>query len=267
MEYEISYSCVSNIGLRRRMNQDNFICGGVHRQNEAGTEPTYPITGTVSSTQNALFGVFDGMGGEARGEMASLLAAKRAANTDLNKPAADALSEICTAANQDICDFSKQYCLSACGTTAAMLMFGPEGVTACNIGDSKIFRLTDGTLQQISRDHLSIAPYGCKPPLSQYLGIPPDEMYISPYITAQEYRAADSYLICSDGLSDMVEPEKIYEILLSNEAGAASRKLLELALAGGGKDNITLIAFKLHTKRNGFSGFVNRLFKGGHYDI
>ena len=68
------------------------------------------------------------------------------------------------------------------GTTAAILAFTGNGVTLCNIGDSKIFRFCDGELEQISKDHVTVAAYGVKPPLSQNLGISPTELIIDPYL-------------------------------------------------------------------------------------
>lgn len=71
MDYQISYACMSHIGRRRRMNQDNFLCGGIYAKPDQPGRGRAPITGSVTSAQTSLFGVFDGMGGEERGEMAS----------------------------------------------------------------------------------------------------------------------------------------------------------------------------------------------------
>lgn len=259
MEYNISYACISHIGRRRRMNQDNFLCAGVCAA--AGqTQPLhFPLTGNVSSARPVLFGVFDGMGGEERGEMAAYLAAKAAAAIPCGGSPQQALENVCRTANLDICRYVEEHDLATCGTTAAMLLPGRNGVNLCNIGDSKIFRCSDGRLKQFSEDHLSIAPYGEKAPLSQYLGIPPEELVLCPYYTALPYTPAEKYLLCSDGLTDMVPLEDITRILTNFSVEQAAQLLLQRALDNGGKDNVTLIV--LQTEKQALSSPFERLKK------
>ena len=131
------------------------------------------------------------------------------------------------------------------GTTAAMLVFADKEIALCNIGDSKIFRLYDGSLEQISKDHVGVSAFGVKPPLSQNLGIPPSELVIAPYFARGAYNDGDVYLICSDGLTDMVSVEEITEVLVSKPIEEAITLLLDKALANGGKDNTTIILCKI----------------------
>ena len=77
MNYRISYSCISHTGYCRKMNQDNFICAGIY-MNEAWNMDDFPISGSFSSRHPAAVGIFDGMGGEECGEVASFLAAEQA---------------------------------------------------------------------------------------------------------------------------------------------------------------------------------------------
>ena len=164
---------------------------------------------------------------------------------------------MCQNANLDICHFIEENGLGTCGTTAAMLLLTANGVSACNIGDSKIFRLSAGSLYQISEDHLSIAPYGEKAPLSQYLGIPPEELTICPYYAELPYADQDKYLLCSDGLTDMVPPEDIARILAKFPAEQAAQILLQNALDNGGKDNVTLIVLEIG--RPAVTGLLDRI--------
>ncbi len=270
MSYTIPYTCISHIGRCRQTNQDNFICDGTYRDVDFkpgrdnvsssesqtcnfSTEPC-AIIGCLTSDAPSLLGVFDGMGGEECGEEAALLAAKKAAGTALGKEREESLLEFCRQANAGICCYADRNGVQNMGTTAAMLAFDPEGISLCNIGDSKIFVSTEEGMRQISEDHLSIAPYGYKAPLSQYLGIPPIEMQIEPYTASRHFHRGDVYLICSDGLTDMVTEEEIAEILesvrdfcedrvkLVEEAlSEAAQQLLARALENGGKDNITII--------------------------
>lgn len=244
MNYNIIYSCVSHVGSVRSINQDNIICNGLYMEtNDEHTK--FPLCGVKSSKDPSVFGVFDGMGGEERGEIASYIAAKNAAALGIGKDAVADLSKFCNKTNTDICDYASENEVSAMGTTAAMLVFTDRGITLCNIGDSRIFRFCDGVLEQISTDHITTAAFGVKPPLSQNLGIPPTEMIIEPYFVQGLYNDGDIYLICSDGLTDMVTTDDIAATLASKSIGEACTELLKKALANGGRDNTTIILCKI----------------------
>ena len=244
MRYKIHYSCLSHIGNIRSMNQDNFICDGQYMDMN-GTSIDFPLCGTKSSDDMSIFGIFDGMGGEECGEIASYIASKNASDIKISKdPTAD-LTQFCHKANRNICDYAALNEVSAMGTTAAMLVFTEKEIALCNIGDSKIFRLCDGLLEQISKDHVAVSAFGVKPPLSQNLGIPPNELVIDPYLARGTYNDGDVYLICSDGLTDMVSTEEITQILISEPIEKATTLLLDKALANGGKDNTTIILCKI----------------------
>lgn len=244
MHYSILYSCVSHIGKVRSINQDNFICDRCYME-AIGDDMKFPLCGVKSSKETSVFGIFDGMGGEECGEVASYIAAQNAAAIGIRKDAVAALSRFCQKANSEICDYANENEISAMGTTAAILAFTNNGITLCNIGDSKIFRFCDGVLEQISKDHVTVAPFGVKPPLSQNLGIPPSELIIDPYFAQGAYNDGDVYLICSDGLTDMVTTEEIAEMLDVMPIEDGCMELLEKALSYGGRDNITIILCKI----------------------
>lgn len=261
MRYQIHYTCWSHPGKLRNSNQDNFICDGRYMDMKDSCI-CFPLHGTKASTSNPVFAVFDGMGGEECGEVAAYIAAKNAASLRINGSTATTLFKFCRKANQDICEYAALHNVSAMGTTAAILAFTNKEITLCNIGDSKIFRFYSGILEQISKDHISVSPYGVKPPLLQNLGIPPDELIIEPYLAHGTYNEGDLYLLCSDGLTDMVSKNEIAALLAANPAEKAASLLFERALVNGGKDNITLILCEIerqlwpfckrvcHTKRN-----------------
>ena len=91
-----------------------------------------------------------------------------------------------------------------------------------------------------------------KPPLSQNLGIPPNELVIDPYLARGAYNDGDVYLICSDGLTDMVSTEEITQVLISEPIEEAITLLLDKALANGGKDNTTIILIKIERQSGWF---------------
>lgn len=248
MNYTVHYFCCSDIGKCRSMNQDNFICDGTY-MSDGDEMPTFPLVGHLSCSHPFLVGVFDGMGGEECGEIASLIAAKCAAKVSIGRRPPDDLLKFCKYANEKICEYVAENNIGAMGTTAALLAFTSNGIALCNIGDSKIFRFADRKLEQISTDHYAVAPHGLKPPLSQNLGIPVSEMVIEPYVAWGPYKDGDIYLLSSDGLTDMVTAEAITKILLETTLDEALDRLLNTALENGGKDNITIILCKVEREK------------------
>ena len=157
MKYAVNYSAVSHIGRLRSNNQDNFICDGTFMNLNAEGEMT-TASGQLISGSSSLLGVFDGLGGEECGEVASYIAAKLAASVTPGEDAVGDLSDYCENANRAICSFAEKHEIRSMGTTAAILAFGPKQITLCNLGDSKIFSFSGGRLQQISKDHIAQAP-------------------------------------------------------------------------------------------------------------
>ena len=257
MGYRVYYSCISHIGKLRSINQDNLFCDGKYfRPDDAAS--IVPLSGSLPCSQPFLIGVFDGMGGEERGELASWIAAKCAAETAVSTQPLDDLKQYCKIANAQICDYAAENGISAMGTTAAILAFTGKEITLCNIGDTKIFRFASQKLEQISVDHYAFAAHGRKPPLSQNLGIPASELVIDPYFAKGPCHNGDVYLICSDGLTDMVSEEAIAQLLCETAFDAAAEKLLATALQNGGKDNVTVILCRIVKEK---PGLFSRLFQ------
>lgn len=146
MCYDIEFSCISNIGNVRRINQDNFICNNQYIK-EGNLQREIKMSGNNNSKRYTLFGIFDGMGGEERGEVASYIAAKEAYHINYQKDSCFTLENYCKEANKKICKYAKENNVFAMGTTAAMLLFYKDEVTLCNIGDSKIFHFTNSNIK------------------------------------------------------------------------------------------------------------------------
>ena len=103
-------------------------------------------------------------------------------------------------------------------------------------------RIRKDDIQQLSTDHVVPIEGRKKAPLFQCLGIPATEMIIEPLILEDQVQSGDLFLLCSDGLTDMVNEEIILQILLSNhEMKVAVQMLIQTALDAGGRDNITVI--------------------------
>ena len=241
----LTYSCCCDIGRLRKENQDNYICdGNFLSPGESGSE--IAPSQTVLTDRAALFGVFDGLGGEECGEVASLIAAKNASALNGQKCTESKLHEYCMRTNSEICRYVDDHGISSMGTTAAILAFTKSSVILCNIGDSKVFRLSKDKFEQLSEDHYCKTFFGKKPPLSQCLGIPETEIIIEPYIQTFDYENGDIFLICTDGLTDMVDNQTIQTIIRSGPFETAAKALMSTALYNGGKDNVTLVICKLN---------------------
>jgi len=259
MNYIIEYAVYCHKGHVRDKNQDNFWCVGTFL--EATNEGILsPIIGKVKLKDRPTFAVFDGMGGEQQGEQAAYIAAKTFDNFQKHNPSmGNLLIQSCDVMNKAICDFTYTQPFGSTGTTAAILAFDKCGVSACNIGDSRIYRLSNGILSQISCDHIDSSIKGRKPPLAQNLGIPVTDFQIEPHIASCCYYAGDKYIICSDGLTDMLSDNEIGNILASyRNVAHCGQLLMQSALNAGGHDNITIILCEVKKQNS-----ILNLFKVG----
>ena len=248
MKYEIYYALACNTGKVRVINQDNFWCVSEYLQEKNNGLDSLK-SGKINSENYLAFVVFDGMGGEQYGEMAAYIAAETFDNIYKDKKVVDIkdfLIDSCKQMNDNITAYAKNKSAECVGTTSAMIMFGKKGIYACNIGDSRIYRYDNKNLNQISKDHVMDIFNDRKPPLTQFLGIPETEFAIEPYIVQESYNNGDCYLICSDGLTDMLKEDEIKDIISENKNIKICVKiLLEKALLNGGRDNITIILCKI----------------------
>ncbi len=247
-------AALTHPGKIRPGNEDNYCFHGSYM-----TEPEGSLKSNFAvfpGNMPVLLGVFDGMGGYQCGECASRIAAETASQIIPMLRTSDAkqmLSKICTDSNTRICEESEQVVKGRMGSTVAMLILCGEQYTLCNIGDSPVWLLRDGVLTELSYQHTEMQNYakitGKQPeksrkfPLTQHLGIRPDEMELDPYFTAGELHCGDRFLLCSDGVTDMISVDELTMLLQSPEADAdtLARQIFAAAMEAGGKDNITAV--------------------------
>lgn len=253
MAYQIEYAYTSHIGKLRANNEDNFWCCGAYMDAEnQGTEGVKK--GKISLEGSPLFGVFDGMGGESSGEIAAYLAAEACGRyyeqntSQLELGPEDFLTDMCHNMNHAVCDYADKNRITSMGSTAVLAGFCHEGVFVCNLGDSPIYHLRGEELLRLSTDHVVQGITFGKAPLTQFLGIPDESMLIEPSLAKAECRAGDRYLLCSDGVTDMLSGEEIREMMGKGNVEEAVEGLLELALKKGGRDNITMILCEISLK-------------------
>lgn len=252
----LSAACVCGRGKIRSNNEDNFLFDELCLpEQHIGLEEPALMRRVLRSGE--YMAVFDGMGGGDYGEAASYIAAsllKQEAEYPLptDDIADESLKVLCRRMNQAVFDQRELRMCGQMGTTAAIIYFTERTAWVCNVGDSRIFRLRYGTLEQISRDHTDeqmmreLGITGRKPYLTQFLGMDPEEHYIVPAITALELERGDVFLICSDGLTDMVQRPDMERIMCQNKSiSDCAQALFDAAIGGGGRDNITAIVCNL----------------------
>ena len=252
MRYTIQAACMCNTGKIRKNNEDNFYFEGkcLERENNGLKHPVL----LEEPLKNGLcVAVFDGMGGENFGEYASFAAARQMQLTertfaDYFIPEKKYLNRLVTELNDAVVRAQKEMYTDKMGSTMVCLYFSGKHVYACNVGDSRAYRLRSGEFLQISKDHVEKRPgrEDKKNPLTQHLGFGSEEIQLDPYIAKGEIKKGDMYLLCSDGLTDMLTNFEISDIMLKSEtADACVEALVEAAMEHGGRDNITVIVCTL----------------------
>lgn len=250
---KMEYCVISDIGRRRENNEDNFYVNGMMRER---TEVNHVEYDDCVEQDELLCAVFDGMGGEEYGELASLEAAKilgRYRNTDFQTLCEQYVDE----ANKSICDMMCTLHGGRMGSTLAVAYIKAGKLNICNLGDSPVYLLRNGVLQQISVNHneaQSLYDMGIitreqmrtcrqKNQLTQHLGIYEDELVIEPYCNGNIALQKDDYImLCSDGLTDMIEDKELENICIEGSSvQMTTAHMIQTALEHGGKDNITVL--------------------------
>ena len=221
-------------GRKRRGNEDSYVC------------------------RPPLFAIADGMGGAQAGEIASALAAGALDESGVTGGGERRVTELIQEANRRVHERAvSDATTSGMGTTmTVMLVEDDDTITVGHVGDSRAYLLRDGRLEQITDDHSLVAELVRRGELSpQAAEVHPQRSVITRALGTDpdvdvdafriEARAGDLYLICSDGLSDMVDGETIERVLLEHrdDLDAAARALVQAANRAGGEDNITALLF------------------------
>jgi len=246
MSVDVESSGLSDVGLVRTNNED------VWAQVEG-----YPF-----------FILADGMGGHRAGEVAAKEAVEALdriiRQRFLDKPAESytlsGLKELLYSALVDVNSVvyaigSSDNELHGMGTTLCCVFVHPLGVIYGHVGDSRIYRLRDHKLKQITEDHTLLSPYvdnrsNPESPEIQYKNfltrtIGNDPLTI-PDVESLEIKENDLYLLCSDGLTDMVPFEEIQQIIITAPSVRdCVQNLIHTAIINGGNDNVTAVVVKI----------------------
>jgi PPM family protein phosphatase len=232
----------SDVGRRRSMNQDS------------------------AATTSRLLAVADGMGGHAHGEVASTVAVTALLDLDTRLSSADLdqtdlLAELGATigeAAERLTGLAKENPdLRGTGTTVVALLVNGLRIGVVHIGDSRAYLLRDDELSRLTRDHtmvqamvdegrLSEEEAARHPRRSWLIRTLQEDTAADPDLFLLEGRPGDRYLICSDGVTAVLDDPQIRDVLSSApEPSAAVDRLIELANEGGGPDNITCIVADL----------------------
>jgi protein phosphatase len=233
MTLALRYAVRSDVGLLREGNEDSAYAGP------------------------HLLAVADGMGGHAAGEVASAATIATIASLDSDRSANDLLPALANAvatANMRLQEMiMSDPATEGMGTTLTALLWSDGHAALCHIGDSRAYLLREGKFYQITHDHTlvqSLVDEGriteddvaTHPQRSLLLRALDGRTLADPDLSSHETIPGDRYLMCSDGLSGVVTEQTLHQALSSvRDPDKAALQLVELALKGGGPDNITCI--------------------------
>ncbi len=204
-----------------------------------------------------LLAIADGMGGQAAGEVASSEVISTLVTLDDDVPGSDILTSLGSAVQRandqlrSMVDEDPQ--LEGMGTTLTALLWTGQRLGLVHVGDSRAYLLRDGVLTQITQDHtwvqrlvdegrITEEEATTHPQRSLLMRALGSGDHVEPDLSIREVRAGDRYLICSDGLSGVVSHQTMEETLASYQGPQETvQELIQLALRGGGPDNITVI--------------------------
>lgn len=242
MPFRVESAGRSDVGCVREKNEDAFV-----------VEPDF-----------GLYAVCDGMGGHVGGQVASqtaiatLLEAMRFGRHDPRD--ADPLVSAILAANRAVHTKGRERPeLHNMGTTVVAIREDGDLLHLCHVGDSRIYRLRQGRFEQVTRDHSLLNLYQDDPALAARFGPAQKNMIVRALgLRAEvevEHRTVaaedgDLYLLCSDGLTDMVPDWILSELLGDVAAGGSSldecaEAMIRAALSNGGVDNVTAVVVEL----------------------
>lgn len=224
---------LTHTGKRRRNNEDAIL----------------------SRTGKCLWAVADGMGGHQEGELASQAITAALGAVDLGGPLStqvDAVDDALLSVHDQLrCHAQGRGVGTTIGSTVVALVVQDEVAAALWAGDSRLYRLRDGRMEQITRDHNPVSDLLDSGAVSEEEALTTDTNVITRAVGGQsrlvldvavfDVRAYDTFLLCSDGLYRHLGCEALARELALERVGAAVDALLERALAGPASDNISLV--------------------------
>jgi PPM family protein phosphatase len=227
-------AALSDVGRARQSNEDSYL------------------------ERSPLFVVADGMGGARAGEVASAIAVETAGSTEVGESPEQDLAEVAKTANREIYRKAQDDAEHAgMGTTFTGAFVTNNGVSIGHVGDSRMYRLRDGELERLTHDHSLVEEFVRQGKLTpEEAEVHPQRSIITRALGPEPDVQVDTftypgrngaiYLMCSDGLTGMISENHVADILRRSETlDEAAKSLIDAANEGGGRDNITVVLFRL----------------------
>lgn len=250
----ISYAGYTHRGNYKVNNEDNFYLNGVMKE-----ESTSILLEKGECQGTAVFAVSDGIGGEAAGEKAAFLSMSYLKDAVLNG-SVQLTDEYVNNMNVWLCSQQRHYKISNMGCTLVLAKLYGNRMDFLNLGDSRLYLMHENRLLLLSEDHTEyeyLKQYDMLPKnaaalehskhtLLQHLGVDSGEMLLAPQTGKTELWSKDKLLLCSDGISDMLEDTVILSILLNHASPEeACIALVDRAMECGRTDNLTAVVISI----------------------
>lgn len=244
----VTVTALTHRGAVRPANEDAVVLGAL---TVAGADMEAPVRCDLPLTGPIVLAVADGLGGHAAGEIASEHAVHRMAesNHQLNGP--DDVDTLLRHIDDEIKEHALQHAeFSGMGTTVAGMLLTADGNYWFNVGDSRTYRIEGSRLRQLSQDDSPALPPSedGKPVttnfITQSLG-GSGSTAMTPHVGTDHEPGPGAWLMCSDGLSDLVAPDEMERILAESTGDdAAVHTLWKAAMEAGGRDNISILLLR-----------------------
>jgi PPM family protein phosphatase len=233
-------SVITHDGLVRDHNEDSVVVGP---WTACATVTTSPATFALPLVTPAIVAVADGLGGHPAGEVASSVTAQTLARLAPQLNDADAVRKAVEACNRAVyAEAARHPAREGMGTTVAGVVFTASDAYVFNVGDSRVYSHGPDGLRQVSVDDSPpLPPWATHTSIiTQILGGYGEPEPLDVHVSTYPIDDVTRYLVCTDGLSDVIEDAKITAVLEKNRGVAAVFELWRAAITGGGPDNITV---------------------------
>jgi protein phosphatase len=261
--YRAVVGVLSDVGCRRELNEDTGLC-------------VVPDEPALFEAKGVLVLVADGMGGHAAGEVASRLAAEtvRASYYASGREPAAALREALVAANRAVHQrAARDPRLAGMGTTCTALALQGDHAVCAHVGDSRLYLIRGIDIYAMTEDHSVVRDLVSRGVITQAEARHHEdrnvilraigtrrEVDVSTWSEPLPLRAGDTFLVCSDGLHDLVDDRELLDAAGGVEPGEACALLVRLARDRGGHDNITVAVARVEAAPRGGTPPATRQF-------
>ena len=257
----IKASVYYGMGSLRKNNEDAYYFNGQYASYSHMDREAFLFS--EADADGSLWAVCDGMGGQSNGEKASFTAVSGLRGLQEHLPGRDFETTVQSWVSQANDAVNEQ--ADGGGSTLAMLYCSGPHLRAAHVGDSRIYRYHNGQLERITRDHSRVEMlldagaitqeearnHPQKSVVTRYLGM--NSEYVCTASVSEEipYLRGDRYLLCSDGVTDMLTDDEISALLAEpGEIGSCVGKIRDAVFTAGARDNLTVILLELAGPEN-----------------